>query len=214
MLKTHKVNLLKDRITVNKKELLHAIESKKQFGITLSGDLRYFPFDKKEIFIYQGQLSASSSASATKPQDFLGENYEVTPKEETFLINAAKAWQDIITYNVPYCHYHDTCENGLTEFLDETLENMGWMIIDFDVTYKEMLEFLEKNVSTTLLYIQSDEPYYFNSIGYFDDIKTTTEIFFTYCQEKIQDKLANDPDYTYDYLDEDQQEAVAYFKAK
>ncbi|HIC42753.1 MAG TPA: hypothetical protein EYO73_00195 [Sulfurimonas sp.] len=91
---------------------------------------------------------------------------------------------------------------------------MAWMLIDFDVTYKEIMDFLEESVPMTLLCIEVDEPYYFSAIGYFHDIKMTQKIFYSYAQNTIKTKLLNDPDFTYDYLDEDQVEAVDYFKAK
>lgn len=219
MPKLKKINLLNETILVNKIELSKAFSSNKQFGITINGNIKYLPFESHDIFIYQGQIlpktdTDSSIAKATNKHNLLGSNYQVLEKNDSILIKAGNAWQDIINYNVPHCDYNDTSGNEVTEFSDKNMEDMAWMLIDFDVTYKEIFEFLEKNVDITLLCIEDEEAYQFSGIGYFDNIATARKTFFNYSQSIIKDKLANDADYTYEYLDEDQIEAVEYFQAR
>ena len=208
-----KINLLKELIIVDNNELSQALTSNKKFGIVVDGSIKYSPFETKDIFIYQGKFSPALVRVQNK-QELLGPNYQIEQEKESILIKANNAWQDIINYNLPNCDYANTSDSGVNEFGDEKMEDMSWMIIDFDVTYKEMITFLEKNVEITLLCMQGDEPSQFSSIGYFDNISAAQNTFYDFCQSVIVDKLANDADYTYDYLDEDQIEAVEYFKAK
>ncbi|MDF1879876.1 hypothetical protein JHD50_00940 [Sulfurimonas sp. MAG313] len=205
-----KINLLQENIIIDNEELSKAFASDTRFGITINGSIKYTPFNEKDIFIYQGHISAQEKVKNT--QDVFGKHYLIQKEETHIIINAAEAWTDILTLNLGNCDYAHTLGDGVTEFKNEEIEDMSWMIIDFDVSYKEMIEFLERSTNITLLCIQDDEPCKFKSIAFFDDVLLTQKIFFSFCQNIIKDKLANDPDYTYDYLDEDQVEAVAYFQ--
>jgi hypothetical protein len=209
-----KINLLNELIIVSNSELTQALNSDKEFGITIKGDIRYAPFDPVDIFIYQSETTSSRLlSSATPKQELLGENYEIVENGEQILIKAADAWQDIINYNVHNCHYDDTAGEGVTQFTDEDIEDMGWMIIDFDVSYAELLAMLEEKADITLVCVERENPYRFSGMGYFNDIEETRKILFDFCQNIIREKVSNDPDYALDLLDEDQHEAVEFFKA-
>ena len=219
MPKLNKINLYEEIIEVPEQELSKALSSNKDFGITIKGELRYAPFDPFDIFIYQrsNPPSASTALSISKPenrQELLGKNYQIVEKNDKVLIKAAKAWEDIINYNISNCHFDDTSGNGIDTFGDQKIEDMAWMIIEFDITYTEILKFLQENTDITLLCIERNEPYQFSAMGYFDDLTQAQKLFYGFCQKTVKNKLANDPDFTYDYLDSDQQESVEFFKAK
>jgi len=86
------------------------------------------------------------------------------------------------------------------------------MIIDFDVSYTEMIEMLEENADITLVCIEREESHRFSSMGYFTNIEETRKIFFDFCQNIIKEKISKDVDYALELLDEDQREAAEYFK--
>jgi len=214
-----KINLLNEIISVSDQELSQAFTSNKKFGITVNGEIKYAPFKPIDIFIYQSKVRLEAPTVLSVPQlkrkqELLGSNYQVLEEGERILINAGNAWQDIINYNIPNCHYDNTSGEGANEFADKEIEDMGWMLVDFDINYREIVEFLEENTDITLICIEHEEPYLSSSMGYFNNIEETQKIFYDFCQNVIKDKLANDPDYTFDYLDEDQREAVEFFKAK
>ena len=212
MAKLNKINLYKEIIVTQEKELLQALNSKKEFGITIKGEIKYAPFKGSNIFVYKGGVE-TQTASINK-QSLLGTNYQLQQKDDRVLIKAADAWQEIINYNIEDCDFDDISGSGIDAFGDQKIEDMSWMIIDFDVTYAEILEFLQDNTDITLLCIEKEAPYQFSAMGYFDNIKQTQEVFYSFCQQTIKDKLANDPDFTYEYLDSDQLEAVEFFKVK
>jgi hypothetical protein len=212
-----KINLFNETILTSNSALTQALRANKEFGITITGEIHYAPFDPADIFIYQHQLPPSAPTALSMPEskrshELLGPNYNVIEDGERILIKAANAWQDIIEYNLHTSHYNDISGEGVTEFSDEEIEDMGWMIIDFDVSYAELLEMLEAKADITLVCMESEEPYQSSKLGYFNNIEETRKVLFDFCQNIIKEKIANDPDYALELLDEDQREAVEFFK--
>ena len=209
-----KINLYSEAIPVPKGELTEAFHSTKAFGITLKGEIRYAPFLPKDIFIYQSKNGLPDLKALYLPiTELLGPGYSIIEEDdERVTINAANAWPDVMEYNLPYCDYVYTATEAVNEFTDEAIEDMGWMIIDFDVSYAELMDMLEEKTDITLVCVESEEPRYFSAMGYFDDLEKTRKVLFDFCQKVIKEKIENDPDYALDFLDEDQYEAAEYFK--
>jgi len=205
------INLLNELIIVSNNELTQALSSNKEFGITIKGEIKYAPFDPVDIFIYQGKTTLPTQA-ILDIQELLGSDYEVYKEDDRTLIKAGNAWPNIIDYNVHNCHYDNTTGDGVTQFADEEIEDMGWMIIDFDVSYAELLEMLEEKADITLVCVEPEEPHQFCGMGYFDDLEGTRKILFDFCQTIIKEKISNDADYALELLDEDQCEAIEFFK--
>ena len=212
-----KINLYKEIIITSNLELSQALSSNKEFGITLKGEIKYSPFERSDTFIYQGKnvLEPASALSIPKPQskqNCLGKNYQIVEDDDRILIKAANAWQDVINYNVRNCDYDDTTGDGVAEFGDKEIEDMGWKITDFNVRYRALVEMLEENTDITLLCIENEEPYQFSGMGYFNDVEHARKVMFDHCQSIIKEKISNDPDFAKDELDDDQIEAAEYFK--
>ena len=110
---------------------------------------------------------------------------------------------------------HERIREGLITIVsqDKELEDMGWMITDFDVKYRTIVEMFEEETDITLLCYEQEEHYQFSGLGYFDDIKHAREVLFSYCQKTIKDKIENDTDYAKNDLDDEQIEAAEFFKA-
>lgn len=208
-----KFNLSHETIVLSNSELTQALRSNEAFGITITGEIKYAPYDPVDIFIYQTKTTQPSQPELTTfKQGLLAANYTIVEEDEQILIKAEKAWQEIINYNMRNCHYHDTLAEGVTEFADEEIEDMGWMIIDFDVSYTELIKMLEDKADITLVCVESKEPYQLSRMGYFNDVEGTRKILFDFCQSIIKEKIANDADYALELLDEDQREAVEFFE--
>lgn len=212
-----KINLYKEIIIASNPELSQALSSNKEFGITIKGEIKYAPFEHSDIFIYQGKITPqpASALSIPKPQskqDLLGKDYQVVEDDDRVLIKAANAWQEIINYNVRNCSYDDTTGDGVAEFGDKEIEDMGWMITDFNVSYRELVEMFEEKTDITLVCIEHEEPYQFSGMGYFNDLEDARKVMFDHCQAIIQEKMNNDPDFAKDELDDDQLEAAEFFK--
>jgi len=214
-----KINLITEIITVNSAELDKALNSGQEFAITVKGEVTYAPFNTSDMFIYKGLITQEVLQDLNVPanllkQELLGKYYQVVEDGERTLIKAGAAWQDIIGFNTANCHYDDTTGDGIDVFKDQEMEDMGWKITDFDVNYRTLVEMLEVDADVTLLCYEQEEPYQFSGLGYFDDIKQAREVLFNYCRKTIRDKLATDSDYSTDMLDDDQEEAMEFFKVK
>ena len=213
-----KFNLFNEIIIVNKTSLLQAINRSKIFAINVKGEVLYEPFNDKEILIYQGihtasQTSALSPSTPPSLETMLGKNYQLVIDEDRVLIKAFSNWQELIGINTPRASYDDTTADGVSEFSNKELENIGWHITEFDVRYRELVEVLEEKCEGVMLCIEQEEPaYQFSGLGFLEDDEHAQKVLFDYCQAKAKDKLNNDEDYDKDDLDDDQEEAARFFK--
>lgn len=213
-----KFNLFKEIITVDKPELLKAINSTRVYGIDIEGNIKYKPFDENAILIYEGQHTPTPTTAliAPKPQtlnEILGKNYQVVEDDDRVLIKAFANWQELITVNIERAFYDDTTGDGVDKFADDDVEEIGWQATEFNISYRELVEILESECSGTLLCIeQEDSTYQFSGLGYIHDNKEVYDVLYGYCQTKIKELIKNNPDYTKELLTDDQEDALEYFK--
>ena len=212
-----KFNLFKEIITVERSSLLQAINSSKEFGINIKGEIQYDPFESKEILIYKGKhtpapTSALSPAIAPSLETMLGKNYQLVIDEERVLIKAFSNWQELIGINTPRASYDDTTADGVAEFSNKTLENIGWQATEFNVKYRNMVEYLEEKCDGVILCIEQEEPYQFSGLGFLSDDKQAHEVLFNYCQQEAKKLMSEDPHYAKDELNDDEEEAAEFFK--
>ncbi len=210
-----KLNLLKHIIICNKNELLNAINSQKYFGITLDGKITFDPDNK--IVIYKGKHTPKISALAPpKPitiAELLGENYKIVENENQVGIKATLAWQEIIGFNHDLATYNDTTGDGVYEFADKDLEDIGWHADEFEIDYRELIELIEEKCAGTLLCIEREEPsYQFSGLGFIDDPKETYGVLYDFCQKKVKEKIETDFAYAKENLSDKEEEAAKYFK--
>ena len=213
-----KFNLFNEIIIANKPKLLEAVNSQKTFGININGDVCYEPFTLNDILIYQGQHTPAKTSAltpATQPtlESILGKNYQVVEDDERVLIKAFSNWQQIIGWNTPRASYDDTTADGVAEFSDKEMEDIGWHATEFHITYRELVEVLEEKADGTILCIEQEEPYQFSGFGFIRDFDKARDILYRHCQEIVKDKLANDDDFEESNLEDDEAFAASFFKA-
>ena len=212
-----KFNLFKEIIIVNKPSLINAINSNKLFGITVSGEIKHEPFESNEILIYQGKHTPEPS-SALKPaitpslEKVLGKNYQVVEDDDRLLIKAFSNWQELIAVNTPRASYDDTTADGVAEFSYKKLEDIGWHATEFNIHYRTLVEVLEENCEGTMLCIEQEEPYQFSGLGFLSDNEHAHKFMFEYCQNHIKNLVETDDYFAKDELDDDQLEALEFFK--
>ncbi|QOP44158.1 hypothetical protein FJR45_09465 [Sulfurimonas sediminis] len=212
-----KFNLFNEIITVDKTELLQAINSAKEYGINIRGAIKYAPFDEKEILIYQGKYTPQPANALVKAQaptlaEIFGRNYQIIENKNKVLIKAFSNWQELIRVNTPRASYDDTTGDGVDKFADEALEEIGWNATEFDINYRTLVDVLEKECEGTLLCIEQEDPYKFSGLGFLDDDTHAKEVLFSYCQNEIKKLMREDPLYTTEKLTDDEKEAAEYFK--
>ena len=213
-----KFNLFKEIVTVNKQALLSAINSAKEFGITTEGTVVFAPFADKTALIYAGKHTPSPPNALQMPKpvtltDMLGKNYQIVEDEDRVLIKAFSNWQELIKINAPRASYDDTTGDGVAEFSNKELEDMGWYATEFDISYRELVELIEEKCDGILLCIEQEEPHYqFSGLGFIADDEAAQTIVFSYCQEKIKKKMATEELYSADNLSDDEEEAATFFQ--
>ncbi|MDD5159610.1 MAG: hypothetical protein PHI47_06130 [Sulfuricurvum sp.] len=207
-----KFNLFKEIIIVTKDDFLRAANSAKRFAISYNGEIVYEPFPATFISIFEGSippLSPLATNLARPISSMLGDNYRIVEDDDRILIKASGAWQNIIGYNQKRALYDDTTGDGIAEFSDKTLEDIGWHATEFNIGYREIVEQFEVQCDGILLCIEQEEPYQFSGLGFVFDIERARKIGFDYCVTAIQKKLANDEDFA--ILTDDEAEAKDYF---
>jgi hypothetical protein len=209
-----KFNLFKEIIVVTKTDFLHAINSSKRFAISYNGTITYEPFASNLISIYEGSIPPISplSTNLSRPiSEMLGKEYRIVEDDDRILIKASGAWQNIIGYNQKRALYDDTTGDGIAEFSDKELEEMGWHATEFNIGYREIVEQFELQCEGILLCIEQEEPYQFSGLGFVFDLEHARRVGFEYCVNDIKNKIANDEDFA--TLNDDEKEAAEFFKA-
>lgn len=212
-----KFNLFNEIIIADKQSLLSVLNSNKEFGINISGDIVYEPFKDNEMFIYKGkytkpQASALMPASPLSIETVLGKNYQVVVDGERLLIKAFSNWQELISVNNPRASYDDTTGDGVAAFAEEEHEKIGWQATEFDIDYRDIVDHLEEKCDGTILCIEQEEPFMFSGFGFFADNAQATQIMYDYCQAKVKELLDEEDEFERDDLDDDQEAAAKFFK--
>lgn len=212
-----KFNLFKEIITVEKSALLQAFNSSKEFAITTKGAIVYAPFKSKEPFIFQGKHTPKPSsvvAPTTSPtlNSLLGENYQVVEDEDRVLIKAFSNWQEIIRLNISRASYDDTTADGVAEFSNPSLEDIGWNATEFEISYRELTGVLEEKCEGVLLCIEQEEPYRFSGLGFIADNTVAYNTLFHYCQTKIKELMQTQSHFAKEKLSGDELDAAEFFE--
>jgi len=202
-----KFNLFNEIIISQKSALLNAINSCKTFGININGEIKFEPFQDKEILIYKGQPEIVENFSSV-----LGKNYQLVEDNDRVLIKAFSNWQELIEVNTPRASYDDTTADGVAEFSNKELEDIGWHATEFNINYRTLVEVLEEKCEGVILCIEQEDPYQFSGLGFLSDDEEAKKVMFEYCQAKAKDLLDNDPDFKREELSDDEEEAAEFFK--
>ena len=201
-----KFNLFKEIIVADKEELFEALKSDKIFGVRVDGAICYEPFGAHDVLIFSGSTEIKSSL-----EEALGKNYQIVEDEERVLIKAASNWQEIIGFNKARATYDDTTADGVDELGTQEMEVIGWHATEFNISYRTLVEVLEKECSGTLLCIEYEEPYRFSGLGFVDDLDEARDVLFAFCKKEIQRLIATDDDFQKESLSDDEKEAAEFF---
>ena len=191
-----KFNLFNEIIIVERSQFDEAVNSGKTFAITIDAKILYDNFNQP--MIYKG---------IGKPE----KNYQVVEDGQRVLIKAFSNWQELIKLNTPIASYDDTTADGVGEFSDKNLEEIGWHVAEFNVDYRTLVEVLEERCEGVILCIEQDEPYQFSGLGFIADNSHAKEVLFDYCKNIAKELIKNDVDFAKDNLTDDEEEAAEFF---
>lgn len=212
-----KFNLLQEIVAVNKAQLNAAVNAANPFGITIHGAIHHPPFDAKACYVFQGSVvppAASSILPAKSPNlsDLLGGTLQITDTGESVLLKCGRDWQNIIRINLPNADYDDTTGDGIAEFTDTQLEEIGWQATEFGISYRELVDRIEAHCDGTLLCIENEgEHYQFSGMGFIADLACARKQCFDHCVQTIGKMIAHDENYAASELTDDEEEALAFF---
>lgn len=209
-------NLLNYQVEVEKSRFLNAINAQKPIAITIEGEiikneqgsLPSLPY----IFIGKPKsLVRTTLMNPTPLSKILGDNYEIEDNNNKITICAKKAWQEVLKANEPFYLYQDTTSDGITEFTDDELDDLIWYSCEFGINYREVAEFLEKNVEGTIVCVENENPYYFNGCIFVDNIKIAREKAFLFIKESLKNKI-DSKEIDLNNLENDEKEALKFFE--
>ena len=203
-----KFNLFTEIITADKKEIIDAMNSKKKFAVNYRGEIKTPPYNDKEIVIFEG---CSPSKPITIKEQF-GQNYQIVEDGNYLLIKAFGNWQNLIALNMPRCSYDDTTADGVAEFSNKNLEEIGWQATEFNINYRKLVELAEEKCEGIILCIEQEEPQYqFSGLGFIFDDKEAEKIFFEYAKNHVVHKMQSDEEFFKENLTDDEEDAARFF---
>lgn len=201
-----KFNLFNEIITVKTSELQSVIDSNKEFAINIDGEICYKPFTGKDILIFSGLAQKNKDLEKA-----LGNKYQLVVSEDRVLIKAFSNWQGLIEINTPQASYDDTTADGVAEFSNKDIEEIGWQATEFNFSYRELVEVLEEKAQGITLCIEQEEPYQFSGFGFITNNDEAKDILYAYCKDKIKVLLETEDDFKAEYLEDDQIAAKEFF---
>ena len=209
-------NLAEEKTKVDKKSFLDAVNSGREIGITIDGQIVATKDGAlpKDAYIFIGRPKSLTGNAVTKPtplSKILGENYEVEDEGDKITISAAKAWQETLLANAPHSLYQDIGGEGITEFSDKELDKLIWYSCEFGIEYRDVAEYLEERIEGTIIFIENKVPYQFNGCAITDDLQNARSIAYTYIRDKIAGKI-EDGTIDIDDPSDDEAEALDFFK--
>ena len=205
-------NLFDEIIVLDKQTFLESLNSNKEFGINISGEIVYAPFKNYEMLIYKTPpQSAMIAGEIASVEDALAKQYHWLIDEERILIKAAQNWKKIVTMNKLRASYDDTTGYGVAAFMDMELQEMGWHASEFNIDYRDIVTFLEEHCEGTIFCIAKAEPFMFHGLGFFSDNAQAKKIMFEYCHTEIKKRLTQAQEFKADDLNSDQGDAADYF---
>jgi len=212
-----KFNLFKEIITADRKAVLQAINSGKTFGINIKGEVVYAPYAPKEILIFSGKHTPKPVSALTPPtpisiEDILGKNYQIVEDDERLLIKAFSNWQELIGVNMPRCSYDDTTADGVAEFSNKDLEEIGWQATEFNINYRNIVEEIEEKCEGVTLCIEQEEPsYQFSGLGFIFDDEEAKKVVFEFAKKHVAHMIETHEDFKKELLTDDEKAAAKFF---
>ena len=201
-----KFNLFNEIINVNTDKLKAAIASGEKFSINSDGEILTRDLKEGDIIIYSGTPDKD-----VELEKAFGPKYQIVVSDNRVLIKAFSNWQELIAINTPLASYDDTTADGVAEFSDKDLEEIGWQATEYNITYRELVEVLEEKVQGVTLCIEQEEPYQFSGFGFITNNEQAKDVMYAHCKEIVKEKLANDDDFKEEYLEDDQITAREFF---
>ncbi len=204
-----KINLLTDKVVVPNSEFAKALNSNREFGITVDGVIDY-EFQNDRVYIFKGK------ANLLQKQQPLGKGYDISSTFVSVSISVAKNWNRVEELNSLNALYEDKSADGIDSFRDKVMEDIGWHAVEFKITYRDLVDELEAKGEGTLVCIEQDgEPYMFSGFAFIDPdrVEDGREILLSFAKRKILEQIESEKDEYKKYgFSDDEVDALKYFQ--
>jgi len=211
-----KFNIAVEKVRVNKTALMNAINSSKEFAISIEGEILHAPYSDRAIYIYKGAISPISTTGLSVPKPMslgalFGVGYKIEEVGDEVIFDVANAWNVIVPHNLHNATFDDTTSDGIMDLYDSKLEEMSWHGVEWGIRNREISDVIEAQCEGTLFCFHTESPFMFSSLVYVDDMACARQKVKEMIVQTIKDKLENDAAYDRDDLTEDEEEAAQFF---
>ncbi len=199
-------------IEIDITKILNAVSLKKELIIDVDG-IVYIDEEndssKPIVFKLSSQKSVNNLLDPKALVKNILKDYKPTINGTSCNIKPIMAWQEIIFLNQENMLYFDHQTDGVELFENKEIEEMGWHSIPFDISYRQITEFIEENCNGTLVFY--DNQIQFNGFVFVDDIEDVKNKVKNFIVKKIKEQINEN---LIDLEDEDILESLEYFNIK
>lgn len=201
------------QINIDLTKILNLISENIEFEIDIDGKI--YPNNSSQkntpIIFKSKNLSMSKIIDAKSIALDIFKDYKPKVNGAICTLNVLFAWQKIIDLNSSRMLYFDHQSDGVEIFEDKILEDLGWHATAFDITYREISQFIENSCDGVLVFY--DNGVQFNGFVLIDDIKDVRLKVKEFLILKINEIFETGQLYINE-LDDDQEEALEFFNIK
>ncbi len=205
------IDISKVKLDVNISEILNLVSNKKSFQIDINSKI----YVNEEIPSFIACMYRSKEDSISNIVDTsliiqkVFKSYKPQINKDICTLSPLMCWQEIIDLNKTKMLYFDHQSDGVDLFEDKELEEMGWFAAALDITYRQIVEVIEKEAQGSLVYY--DNTIQFSGFALIKDIKEVRLFVEEFIKNTIDTKIKEDE---LDFNDEDIIEAMDFFKIK
>lgn len=209
------INIKDIELNIDIIKVLNSVSTKVPFEIDITGKIYVNEIVPLTLpIIYKStnlEINHSIMDAKTIALNIFAKDYKGEVNGSICKIKPLMAWQQIIGLNQGRMLYFDHHSDGIELFEDKELEDIGWNAVVFDISYREIAEFIESSCEGTILFY--DNEIQFNGFVIVNDIKSVRNSVKDFVINKIKE-LSLNGDIDLENLDEDQEESLNYFGIK
>jgi hypothetical protein len=190
-----RVDLANNIIAINNLAFAKAIYSAEDFAISLSGKIINFKNKNKIFYNFDDIIIFNGKASLINKLEPLGNSFKIKSNFSQVSISIQHSFNKIFDLNRHLALYEDTSSEGIDNFRDKILEEIGWNAIEFGITYRKLVEFLEENGNGVLIFFENSDPnlYSFNGLAFanLDNLELNRKILKDFVKNEIKNQIDN-----------------------
>lgn len=206
------INIKDLKIEIELSGLISAIDSNNSFDIDVHGTVyENNTIPQNEVVIFSSTKGQTSKMldMKTKVKNLFGKDYKPQIVGSKCILTPLPSWMHILDLNKNTMLYFDHQTDGVEYFEHKDIEDIGWNAVPFDIKYREICTFIEKNCEGTFLFY--DNEVHFNGFVVVNDVDAVKEQLAKFVSDLIHEKIKSD-ELDAENMDEDQADSLEFFK--